>query len=295
MRYVFRASLKLVLKRVVHKPRCAIQTPELSQKLNDSRSQTQQNTLLVSEIFHSFQGEGINIGTPSVFLRLAICNLHCWYCDTKYTWLFNEKLLTTVRSEIARLRIVEAKPDLKVYDAKEEVHRLLISEVQNSVLKYACNHLVITGGEPLIQQSNLVPLLEDLKANKRFSIELETNGTITPSESMKNLVDQWNVSPKLDSAGNSRYASEKPQCIEMFKNLNSYFKFVIQDPRDLMDSEKFVEKFKLPRSSVMLMPEATEVSILEERGKTLSAYCEARGYKFSTRLHISMYGNVRGK
>jgi 7-carboxy-7-deazaguanine synthase len=261
-----------------------------------SQSQFYYGTLLVSEIFHSFQGEGKNIGMPSVFLRLAVCNLHCWYCDTKYTWLFNEALLQTVRSEMQKQDIAKDRPDLKIYFPNEEIHRKTIREVEEAILSYKCDHTVISGGEPLIQQVNLVPLLERLQtADKSFFVEVETNGTIIPNEMIKGLVTQWNVSPKLASSGNSSYSREKPDCIKAFKSLNSYFKFVIQDERDLIDAEDFVNKFRLPKNRVILMPEATEVSVLEKRGRVLSTYCKERGYSFSSRLHIATYGNERGK
>jgi 7-carboxy-7-deazaguanine synthase len=264
--------------------------------MSNSISQFYDSTLLVSEIFHSFQGEGKNIGIPSVFLRLAVCNLHCWYCDTKYTWLFNEALLETVRSEMRKQGIAQDRPDLKIYVPNEEIHRNSISQVEEAVLIYKCDHIVITGGEPLIQQANLVPLLERLRmASKSFFVEVETNGTIIPNETMKILVTQWNVSPKLASSGNSPYAREKQDCINSFKSLNSYFKFVIQDERDLIDTEDLVIKLRLPKNRVILMPEATEVSVLEERGRVLSTYCKKRGYSFSSRLHIATYGNKRGK
>ncbi len=287
----------MLLKRVVSKPRCAIQTPELlTKEMSYSQSKVSESTLLVSEIFHSFQGEGKNIGVPSVFLRLAVCNLHCWYCDTKYTWLYNEKLLETVQTETRKLSISEVKPDLKIYDPKDEIFHLSITEAEKILSSYKCDHIVITGGEPLIQQAALAPLLDHMRASSpKFFVEIETNGTITPSDMMKKLVTQWNVSPKLESSGNSRYASEKSKCIDSFKFLNSYFKFVIQDERDIDDTEKFVKKFELPKERVLLMPEATEVSVLEKRGSTLANYCEARGYSFSSRLHIATYGNVRGK
>jgi 7-carboxy-7-deazaguanine synthase len=283
-------------KRVVANPD-ALYKPRSCQinKMSHSQSKVSESTLLVSEIFHSFQGEGKNIGVPSVFLRLAVCNLHCWYCDTKYSWLYNEKLLETVEYEMRKLGVFQPKPDLKVYDPKDEIHHLSITEAEEIISSYNCDHIVITGGEPLIQQISLASVLENIQASRNFFVEVETNGTIIPNDIMKKLVNQWNVSPKLESSGNSRYASEKSNCIETFKLLNTYFKFVIQDERDLEDAEKFVEKFEMPKERVLLMPEATEASVLEERGRTLSTYCEERGYSFSSRLHIAAYGNVRGK
>ena len=72
-----------------------------------SEVRSKENFLLVSEIFKSVQGEGVCLGAPTVFLRLAVCNLHCWYCDTKYTWLYSQKTLDEVKQDIDRLGIQE--------------------------------------------------------------------------------------------------------------------------------------------------------------------------------------------
>ena len=73
------------------------------------------------EIFHSLQGEGVTASRPSVFLRLATCNLACSWCDTKYTW------------------------DWDSYDYEREVVSLSVSEVEERVMEFRCPRLVITG------------------------------------------------------------------------------------------------------------------------------------------------------
>jgi 7-carboxy-7-deazaguanine synthase len=253
------------------------------------------DSLLVSEIFSSVQGEGINTGRPATFLRLAVCNLHCWYCDTKYTWLFNEQMLAQVQNEMKRLGINDTRPDLRVYDKNEEAKGLSISDILKQILAFDCPHLVITGGEPLLQQDSLCALLERLLEERKFFVELETNGTIKPGKEILDIVSQWNVSPKLAFAGNGSYASEKPECFETFKKLNAYFKFVIQSEKDLEDCEEIVQKYSIPKNKVVLMPEAINSRLLEERGRMLFSYCKDKGYKFSTRLQILLYGNARGK
>lgn len=250
---------------------------------------------MVSEIFRSIQGEGINAGIPAVFLRLAFCNLHCWYCDTKYTWLYNERMLETVRKAIVSTEGAEVRSDLRVYNQYEEIKQLSIEEIAREISSYPENHLVITGGEPLIQQSGIVLLLNEISAKKGFFVEIETNGTILPTRALANFVNQWNVSPKLAIAGNSKYSSEKPNVIQGFKALNSFFKFVIETDSDLKECTSLVEKYSIPNDRVLLMPEATSADLLEQRGKKLSSYCAEKGFGFSPRLHIMLYGNTRGK
>ena len=130
----------------------------------------------INEIFKSIQGEGPNFGKPAIFLRTAQCNLKCTWCDTKYTW------------------------DWKNYDFTKEVKEMTIVEIQEKILHLGIKHLVITGGEPLLQQDDLADLLSFLKPD--FYVEVETNCTILPNKKLTDLVDQWNVSPKTENSGN---------------------------------------------------------------------------------------------
>ena len=93
----------------------------------------------ISEIFKSIQGEGINAGKDVVFLRTALCNLKCSWCDTKYTW------------------------DWDNYDYSKEVRELSINHVMEQIQQFDIKHLVITGGEPLMQADDLAELLSFLK------------------------------------------------------------------------------------------------------------------------------------
>ena len=130
----------------------------------------------ISEIFESIQGEGTNAGKPAIFLRTAECNLKCTWCDTKYTW------------------------DWKNFDYAKEVKEISIKEIRRELEQFSNRHLVITGGEPLMQQDDLAELLTFLKP--KFYVEIETNGTILPNNALSTLVDQWNVSPKTSNSGN---------------------------------------------------------------------------------------------
>lgn len=222
------------------------------------------------EIFHSLQGEGVNIGRPAVFLRLSLCNLSCNWCDTKYTW------------------------DWQKYDPKEQIIEMSLNEVEQEILKYDCRFLVVTGGEPMIQQQNLIPLLECLK-KRGFQIELETNATIMPMPEFPNLVDSWSISPKLDNSGNKISSREVPQVYDYFKSLPSaYFKYVIQNEVDLVEVEDIRSKYNLPPKRIILMPEAQDQDVLLRRSSWLAEQCRNRGYLFSFRLQVLLWGNKRG-
>jgi 7-carboxy-7-deazaguanine synthase len=266
--------------------------------------------LLLSEIFSSIQGEGVNLGTPSVFLRLAICNLHCWYCDTKYTWLYNENMLDTVRADLAKLGIEgKAFPaDLRAYNRSTEVREVPIEQVESKIRSAGIRHLVVTGGEPMLQQIQLVSLLRKLrlknsnnghaKSEDDFFVEVETNGTIRPIERMLPLVDQWNVSPKLESSGNSSFAREKGSALKFFASMsNVYFKFVVsqdRSDRDLGEIELLSSRHGIHPDKIILMAEGTEASVLKERTAFLSKVCKKRGYRVTPRLQILLWGNQRG-
>ena len=164
----------------------------------------------ICEIFESIQGEGNNAGKSAVFLRTAECNLKCVWCDTKYTW------------------------DWKNYDYSKEVNEMSIKEVRQSLEQFRIRHLVITGGEPLMQQDDLAELLTFLKPE--FYVEVETNGTILPNNALSTLVDQWNVSPKTKNSGNPLEMCEVNECYTFFsKKKNCYFKYVVESEDDLIE------------------------------------------------------------
>jgi 7-carboxy-7-deazaguanine synthase len=227
------------------------------------------NFLKVSEIFYSVQGEGPSIGLPSVFLRLAICNLQCSWCDTKYSW------------------------DWKNYDYDKEVNEMPEEEVLKEILRYGCKRLVITGGEPMLQQKELAGLIAKLTKSD-YAIEIETNGTILPAEELASSTIQWNVSPKLANSNNSRDAREIKECYEFFSKVPSaYFKYVVENQDDLSEIKSLVEKYNLSRERVILMPEARTDESLVEKSAWLVEACKAEGFRFSTRLQIALYGNQR--
>ena len=223
------------------------------------------------EIFRSIQGEGVSAGTPSVFLRLATCNLSCSWCDTKYTW------------------------DWDRYDYRKEIVSLDTAEVERRLDALEGPRLGITGGEPLLQQAELAPLASSLK-NRGWYVEVETNGTIAPEAEMAEAVSQWNVSPKTGSSGNPRDRREVPDALRAFRELpGAYFKFVVVEPGDLEEVGTVVERHGLPRDRVLLMPEGVTPDAIRRRGKWVAEACVRNGYRFTTRLHILLWGDERGR
>jgi len=211
------------------------------------------------------------MGVPSVFLRLATCNLACAWCDTKYTW------------------------DWQNFDYQTEVMELTAADLERRIRAFDCSHVVITGGEPLLQQAELEPLTESLAA-AGYTFEVETNGTIAPLPGMLRHISQWNVSPKLRTSSNSPEAREIPQALEAFAQLpTAYFKFVVTGEQDVTEVCALQEKYGLPSERVLLMPEGRTPAALARNSSWLPDVCAKHGFRFTTRLHIILWGDGRGR
>ena len=223
------------------------------------------------EIFHTLQGEGTLVGTPAVFLRMAQCNLACTWCDTKYTW------------------------DWKNYDYNKEVVEISPEDVEREVLGFGCSHLVVTGGEPMMQQEQMAGLIGSLKG-RGFTFEVETNGTIAPTPEMATYIDQWNVSPKLATSGNSPEQRYFPGVLRSFASMpQARFKFVVTRESDMEEVRWLVQELAIPRERVLLSPEGRTPSVLQERSAWLSQLCVNENLRFSPRLHIYLWGDTRGR
>ena len=221
------------------------------------------------EVFASVQGEGASAGEPSTFVRLAGCNLRCSWCDTAYTW------------------------DWDHYDRATQVMELDWRDAFGRISALPPRSVVITGGEPLLQRRQLVPLAAALKESG-FRIEVETNGTVRPGP-LAALIDQWNVSPKLKSSGNAGLQTIKPAVLREFAGeAGTFFKFVISEPADVDEAAAIAGRAGLPTSRVILMPEGRTAAELGQRSAWIAEECTRRGYRFSSRLHILIWGDRRG-
>jgi 7-carboxy-7-deazaguanine synthase len=217
------------------------------------------------------QGEGVYAGTPSVFLRTYRCNLSCTWCDSKYTWLDQDK----------------SKPGV-------DYTPMSAAAIIDKVAGYGCKHLVLTGGEPLLHQRMLAPLLASLKS-AGFFIEVETNGTVAPTAELIEPVGCFNVSPKISNSLIEEGVRIRPDSLRAFvRSQKAWFKFVVCDKADVTEIEEMLSKFGIPRDRVMLMPEGIDAATLLERSRWLVEICKEKGFRFSMRLHILLYGNKRG-
>lgn len=223
-------------------------------------------TLVVSEVFGpTWQGEGPSVGRTAAFVRLGRCNLACTWCDTPYTW------------------------DWSRFDPAVELAERPVESVLADVdAMGAVDLLVVTGGEPLLQQSRLVPLLRGARA-RGLRVEVETAGTLAPAPEVVELVDGFNVSPKLASSGNPAERRVRPDVLAAFMATGkAAFKFVVQDASELDEVASF------DVAPVWVMPEGTDAETITARMRALAEPVLARGWNLSPRLHVLLWGDRRG-
>ncbi len=223
----------------------------------------------IAEVFQSIQGEGEFSETPSVFVRTTGCNLRCWFCDTPYTsW----------------------QPEGTLRDWRE---------LLDDVLRIDCPHVVLTGGEPMLQPA-IVPLSQALREAGRF-VTIETAGTVFRPVA----ADLMSISPKLSNSapretGRWRLRHERDrQRLDviglLIERFHHQLKFVIDEPRDLDEVVEYL--CMLPKVSpdrVWLMPQGVTAAELSARSDWLAPAAAQLGYRLSPRRHIEMFGHTRG-
>jgi organic radical activating enzyme len=239
------------------------------------------------EIFYSIQGEGKSIGLPSVFVRTSLCNLHCIWCDTDYTWNW-----VGTRNP----HVHDALPGYRKFQKKEWMVECDIAEVAQAIKAFPCKNVILTGGEPMLQQPALSALMRALRSvSTSYRFEIETNGTLKPSPEFDALIDQYNVSPKLENSNNSRKLRERPAVLRFFaQSPKANFKFVLAAENDLAEVLQLAADYKIPAEKIWLMPEATEREVLQEKRYGLVEICKQYGFRYSDRLHVQIWGSKKG-
>ncbi|MEV7707000.1 7-carboxy-7-deazaguanine synthase QueE [Streptomyces sp. NPDC088922] len=232
-----------------------------------------ESRLIIAECFGvevpTFQGEGPSCGHPALFIRLSRCNLTCVKCDTKYTW------------------------DWSRFDPRKESTKRSVADLVAWAQSSPVGLVVITGGEPLIQQARLVPLVRGLTAaGKR--VEFETNGTIAPAPELMADGIRFNVSPKLASFGVEETKSIVPAPLESFvASGRSAFKFVASTVVDLDRIAELADAHRL--APVWVMPEGTTPEAITATTRVLADAVAARHWHFTTRLHVLAFADARGR
>lgn len=237
--------------------------------------------LNVSELFSdTIQGEGISTGKPATFMRLQHCTLACTWCDTTSVWKHGNPY--------------SYKEILSLLDKNGVIDKL-----------HEGQHLVLTGGSPLLQQDKLESFLKLFLETHGFIpfIEVENECMLEPSPSLVNYVAQWNNSPKLQNSGMKKKVRYKPEVIKFmsdlsfdsFKHVPSTFKFVISS---IEDWQEVIEDFLFPgliaKHQVILMPcGENQEQLNQTRGFVSDLACE-HNVMYSDRLHIVIWDKKTG-
>jgi 7-carboxy-7-deazaguanine synthase len=222
----------------------------------------------IAEFFKSIQGEGEFAGTPSVFVRTTGCNLRCWFCDTPYTSWAPEGSQEPWESVLAK------------------------------ILAEDCPHVVLTGGEPMLQP-DLVSLSHALRQAGRI-VTIETAGTVDRPVH----ADLMSISPKRPNSTPThavwtRRHEERRHRLDLITELTHRYpyqlKYVVDQPADLRDVDRHVNEIGgIVPSRVFLMPQGTQAEQIREKTSWITSAARERGYRVSPRLHIELFGNRRG-
>ncbi|WP_394741598.1 7-carboxy-7-deazaguanine synthase QueE [Natronococcus roseus] len=255
--------------------------------------------LPINELFYSLQGEGTLAGVPSVFVRTSGCNLRCWFCDSYHTsW-----------------EPTHAWMSLEEIVAEVEAHA-------------EADHVVLTGGEPLLHERS-VALLEALE-ERGYHTTVETNGTIHREAP----IDLASISPKLESStptperdprseippesGNGerrpegavnqgegewaeRHENDRIDLEALSALVEDYafqLKFVVTDEGDMPEILELLEELREATSEpigdddVLLMPEgATRERLAETRSRVAELAME-HGFRYTPRLHVDLWNDA---
>ena len=245
-----------------------------------SESPPDEPALPINELFVSLQGEGKLAGVPSVFVRTSGCNLRCWFCDSYHTsWEPTGGWLT-------------------------------VEEIVEEVDAYDAEHVVLTGGEPMIHDE-AVELLAEL-GDRGYHTTVETNGTIYHDAA----IDLASISPKLasstptadlDPKGDGEWADRHEDrridldaLATLVEEYDHQLKFVVTGPEDMEEIESLLDRLReratttISDTDVLLMPEGTTREELAETRTTVAELAGEYGYRYTPRLHVDLWNDEPG-
>ena len=262
----------------------------------------------IIESFISIQGEGLRTGRPTLFIRLNGCNLRCVFrnsagkvascCDTPYA---------SFEGSFAEGKYTD-----------DDVIKMLTNNPQ-------VKDVVITGGEPLLNQTSLEEFIKKLREVRDFTLTIETNGTIVPSDYLLEQVDLWSTSPKLASStptvkDGKKYGVTEAQCkyhnihriniialaTMLSEGHDCQLKFVYTGPEGIEEIDEISKEITDYQTNhnmdvvnvndyIMLMPEGITSKAIIGKSDEVVNVCIEHGWTYTSRMHILIWGNVKEK
>lgn len=250
-------------------------------------------TMLISEVFVSIQGEGKTINKFSFFIRFFGCNYTCSFCDSKFTWARDEQGRTSSGQKGTAYNI-------------DKLRDTFIKEYLKNVTSKVIKNIVFTGGEPLIYQKQIATFINGIPYDDA-SYEFETNGVIELSKDFlftlakvpnksKNVL--FNISPKTQFF--DTHPDDKKVLQDNIKYLNilgiPYILKFVYDGSNNQEILSFVKSVRnyVSNSQIYVMPECTTREEHIDRFESTLKFCETNGFNFSPRLHILLWDNKKG-
>lgn len=277
--------------------------------------------LKVSELFYSIQGEGRYMGVPSVFLRVFGCNFKC----EGFGMPAGEKSNERIKVDAGKYTSYKALPLVSTgcdsyasWDPRFKHLSPVLStdSIADSIMdmlphqRWEDEHLVITGGEPLLGWQKAYPdLLNNAKMLALKELTFETNGTQPLTEEFgRFLHNEWvhekgyfaltfSVSPKLSVSGEQWEEAICPDVVAQYNDHGfTYLKFVVASESDVDEAEQAVEEYRKAGfdGPVYIMPVGGVESVYQLNNRRVAELAMKKGWRYSDRLQVPLFKNEWG-
>ena len=278
--------------------------------------------LKVAELFYSIQGEGRFMGVPSVFLRVFGCNFTCGGFGMPKGEESKERdyAAAEVKKYLSYKDLPLVSTGCDSYASWDPRFKHLSPVLDTNSITYSImdilphkrwedEHLVITGGEPLLGWQRAYPDLLDHDSNKRLKeLTFETNGTQDlTSEFRTYLNNNWtktrkdqltfSVSPKLSVSGEKKEEAILPDIVTMYEWFGyTYLKFVVATQEDADEADEAVNAYRKSgfNGPVYLMPLGGVESVYSLNNRRVAELAMKRGWRYSDRLQVPLFKNEWG-
>lgn len=205
----------------------------------------------INELFLSIEGEGLDSGIPTTFIRTTGCNLRCKWCDTEYSY----------------------------YEGEE----MTLEEILKKCKSFYAKRISITGGEPLVQGIESVKLMKLLLKNG-FKVQLQTNGSLD----IKDVPKGVNIAMDIKCPASGMSDKILYNNLDLIKLTDSVI-FVISDTKDYNFAKNVVKKYKLEKSTnVLFQPVCEKKGFMKEIVENILK--DKLYVKIGLQLHVLVWG-----